>query len=71
MHTGFYQCQLFNRSSLLLRADGMSHDTPEEGVEGLRVAQIATILFNLSCDSTAVQLLADHDGVLRYMYTHA
>ena len=40
----------------------------EEGVEGMRVAQVATVLSNLSTSDSAVETLARHSGVLRYIY---
>ena len=40
----------------------------EEGVEGMRVAQVATVLNNLSTGGdTAVEILAQHSGVLRFL----
>ena len=41
----------------------------EEGVEGLRVAQVATVLSNLSTSDSAVETLARHSGVLRLYFS--
>ena len=60
--TGLYECLLFNTGSIMLRGESRSS---EEGVEALRVAQVATILSNLSGDETAAQVLASNPGVLR------
>ena len=46
--------------------EGEREGEEEEGVEGLRVAQIATVLSNLSTSDSAVETLARHSGVLRY-----
>ena len=60
---GLYECLLFNTGSLLLRGEAIS--VGEEGVEGARVAQVATILSNLSGDEASARMLAGHPGVLR------
>ena len=46
----------------MLRGESLSS---EEGVEALRVAQVATILSNLSGDESSAQVLASNPGVLR------
>lgn len=60
--TGLYECLLFNTGSIMLRGESLSS---EEGVEALRVAQVATILSNLSGENSSAQILAGSTGVLR------
>ena len=44
----------------------VEEEEEEEGVEGYRVAQVATVLSNFSTSEPSVETLAHHHGVLRY-----
>ena len=65
---GMYECLLFNTGSLLLRGESLS--PTEDGVEGLRAGQVATILSNFSTDESSARELAESSGVLRCVYVY-